>query len=52
MQETTMQDREKELRGLLDQIEAHPERPYTEERKRVAVLQNMLLAHEKAKSNA
>jgi hypothetical protein len=52
MQPVTMHDREKELRNLLDQIEAHPERAYTEERKRVAVLQNMLLAHEKAKSDA
>lgn len=28
----------KELLGLLGQIEAHPERPFTEERKRVAPL--------------
>jgi len=48
MQETTTQDRKNELRKLLDQIEAHPEKPFTEERKRVAVLQNMLLAQEKA----
>ncbi|WP_136694447.1 M20 family metallopeptidase [Alteraurantiacibacter aquimixticola] len=48
MQETTIEDRKKELRSLLDQIEAHPEKAFTEERKRVAVLQNMLAAHEKA----
>lgn len=50
MQETTIDDRKRELRNLLDQITAHPERPYTEERKRVAVLQGMLAAHEKAKA--
>ncbi len=49
MQETTIDDRKKELRNLLDLIEAHPEKAFTEERKRVAVLQNMLTAHEKAK---
>jgi hypothetical protein len=48
MQDTTIDDRKKELRHLLDQIEAHPEKAFTEERKRVAVLQNMLVAHEKA----
>lgn len=50
MQETTIDDRKRELRGLLDQITAHPERAYTEERKRVAVLQGMLVAHEKAQA--
>ncbi len=48
MQDTTIEDRKRELRNLLDQIEAHPEKAFTEERKRVAVLQGMLLAHEKA----
>jgi hypothetical protein len=48
MQDTTIEDRKKELRTLLDRIEAHPERDFAEERKRVAVLQGMLLAHEKA----
>lgn len=48
MQETTIADRKKELRTLLDRISAHPEKPFSEERKRVAVLQGMLLAHEKA----
>jgi len=52
MQETTTQDRKNELRKLLDQIEAHPEKPFTEERKRVAVLQNMLLAQEKGRADA
>lgn len=48
MQETTIEDRKKELRGLLDMISAHPEKAFTEERKRVAVLQTMLAGHEKA----
>ncbi len=47
MQDTTIDDRKRELRNLLDRIEAHPERAFAEERKRVAVLQGMLIAHEK-----
>ncbi len=49
MQDTTTADRKAELRKLLDQIEAHPEKPWKAERERVAVLQNMLAAKEKAK---
>lgn len=49
MQETTIADREKELRDLLDHIAAHPEKPLKAERERVAVLQRMLGAHEKVK---
>jgi len=48
MRETTIADRERELRELLDQIEAHPEKAFAAERKRIAVLQRMLAAHEKA----
>ena len=48
MRETTIADRERELRELLDQIEAHPEKAWTAERQRIAVLQRMLGAHEKA----
>lgn len=48
MQETTLADRKKELRDLLDKLEAHPEKAFPEERARVAVLQKMLAAHEKA----
>ena len=44
MTETTIEDRARELRGLLDLIEAHPERAWTEERRRVAVLQRLLAA--------
>jgi hypothetical protein len=42
MIETTMQDREKELRHLLDQIAAHPERDSTEARERIRVLRATL----------
>jgi len=42
MQETTMEDRKKELRSLLEQMEAHPERDWSEEKERVAVLREML----------
>ena len=48
MQQTTHTDRENELRNLLDQISAHPEKAWTAERERVAVLQRMLAAQEKA----
>jgi len=48
MQQTTHTDRENELRNLLDQISAQPNRAWTAERERVAVLQRMLAAHEKA----
>ena len=41
MRETTIADRERELRELLDQIEAHPEKAWTAERQRIAVLQRM-----------
>jgi len=39
---------EKELRALLDQIQAQPSRDWTEERQRVAVLKNLIAAREKA----
>lgn len=44
MTETTTEDRERELRSLLDRIEAQPERAWTDERQRVAVLQRLLAA--------
>ncbi len=46
MTETTIEDRQRELRALLDQIEAHPERAWTRERERIAVLQRMLAAEQ------
>lgn len=44
MQDTTMEDRRKELQALLDQFEAHPERDWTAERRRAAVLRRMITA--------
>jgi hypothetical protein len=44
MQEVARTDRERELVSLLRQITAHPERAWSAERKRVAVLQRMLAA--------
>jgi hypothetical protein len=46
MIETTIEDRERELRSLLDRIAAYPERAWTDERQRVAVLQRLLAAEE------
>ncbi len=45
MQQTTLEDRKKELRTLLEQIEQHPEKDWSEQKKRVAVLREMV-AHE------
>jgi len=39
---------EKELRALLDQIQAQPSRDWTEERQRVAVLKNLIAARGKS----
>lgn len=33
---------EKELRGLLDQLQAHPSRDTSAERQRIAVLKNLI----------
>jgi hypothetical protein len=44
MTETTFEDRTRELRSLLERIAAHPERAWSEERERVAVLQRLLAA--------
>ncbi|WP_200943126.1 hypothetical protein [Altererythrobacter sp. Root672] len=46
MIETTIEDRQRELRSLLDNIAAHPERAWAEERQRIAVLQRLLAAEE------
>jgi hypothetical protein len=46
MTETTTEDRQRELRALLDRIEAQPERAWSEERQRVAVLQRLLAAEQ------
>lgn len=42
MRPTTEADRESELRHLLAQIEAHPERDWSEARERVRVLRAVL----------
>lgn len=42
MQETTAEDRRKELRSLLDRIQQYPERDWSSELKRVTVLRHML----------
>ena len=42
MEPVTRHDREKELKSLLAQIEAHPERDWSEARARVEVLREML----------
>lgn len=42
MQETTSEDRRKELRSLLERIQQYPERDWSEALKRVTVLQHML----------
>ena len=44
MTPVTIEDRKKELRVLLDNIQAHPSRDWTEARERVVVLQEMIAA--------
>ncbi|GGD72919.1 hypothetical protein [Croceicoccus mobilis] len=51
MQETTNSDRANELRQLIDKVSAQPNRAWTEERKRIGVLQSQLAAHEGAKAH-
>ncbi len=43
MKEVTNEDREHELRDLLEQMKQHPERDWTEAKKRVHVLREMLV---------
>ena len=52
MIETTLKDREQELRSLLDQISSHPERDWTLERERVAVLQRMIAGAQRSTAAA
>lgn len=42
MQAVTEGDRRKELAVLLDQIQAHPERDWTRERRRIATLNKLI----------
>ena len=48
----TIEDRKKELRALLRQMQAHPERDWTEKRQRVAVLNKMVAAHQANRQGA
>ncbi|MET0360542.1 MAG: hypothetical protein ABW048_02200 [Sphingobium sp.] len=48
MDGTTTEDRKKELKVLLTQMEAHPSRDWTAERERAAVLQKVIAADENA----
>jgi len=48
MSGVTIEDRKKELRVLLQQMEAQPSRDWTEQRERVVVLQKMIAADEHA----
>ncbi len=44
MRETTMEDRKKELGSLLAQVSEHPERDWSKEQQRIAVLREMITA--------
>lgn len=50
MDGTTTEDRKKELKILLTQMEAHPSRDWTAERARVAVLQKIIATGNKAET--
>ena len=48
MQPVTIDDRKKELRALLDKIQARPSHDWSAERKRIMVLNQMIAGHAKA----
>lgn len=48
MQAVTEGDRRKEVRHLLDQIQAHPERDWTDARRRIATLNKLIAAPSRA----
>jgi hypothetical protein len=50
MRETTMDDRRHELASLLDAIARHPEREWSNERQRIAVLREMLAGHDRPRT--
>ncbi|MBB5984464.1 hypothetical protein [Sphingobium lignivorans] len=52
MTPVTIDDRKKELRSLIEQIQANPSRDWTRERERVVVLQQMIAADERARTAA
>lgn len=47
MEPVTLDDRKKELKVLLQQMQEQPSRDWTEERQRVAVLNEMIAASER-----
>lgn len=48
MTEVTLDDRQKELRTLLDQMRAHPERDWSEARARIDILNRVLAGQARA----
>ncbi|WP_170304677.1 hypothetical protein [Croceicoccus estronivorus] len=51
MEQVTEQDRRNELHSLLENMKQHPERDWTEARKRVAVLRQVLEGGEPASNS-
>ncbi len=51
MRETTMEDRKQELGSLLAQVSQHPERDWSKEHQRIAVLREMITAQESARQS-
>lgn len=52
MNPVTIEDRKKELRALLDKIQAAPSQDLSYERERVVVLQGMIAAAQKHSAHA
>ena len=48
MKEVTSKDRENELRQLIDKVSSQPNRSWSDERKRIAVLQTQLASEHAA----
>ncbi|MET0363429.1 MAG: hypothetical protein ABW169_02130 [Sphingobium sp.] len=51
MDGTTIDDRKKELKTLLQQMQEQPSRDWTEQRQRVAVLTEMVAASERGEGH-
>ena len=52
MNPVTIEDRKKELRVLLDKIQAAPSMDWTHERERIVILQGMIAAEQKHREHA
>ena len=52
MQPVTLDDRKKELKVLLQQMQDQPSRDWTEQRQRAAVLTEMIAASERGEGHA